>query len=149
MQHLLHPGEHIGDLLPSTPQAIRRLTSSPTSGLNFAHDGTAMTQREHGRLGGLSSGPDSHERRTVAVLTLGRGDGERDTRWLAQALTALLARELAHEPRLRILPARESRRAEEALGICAGALPSGMLARMRERLGVDLIISGDCQLLED
>ncbi len=90
--------------------------------------------RVHARTGG---------RPAVAVLGFRNLSGNPDAAWLSTALAETVAMELGSSGRLRTVPGDRVARARADLGLPAGGpLGEETLARIRHRLGADLVVSG-------
>lgn len=89
-------------------------------------------------------------RPAIATLMIYDASDPRGARWLGVALTELLRRELGADGHFEMLPGVEVGRAQLAAGATLGqALTESELADLRERLRVDLVVSGSCRRMEE
>ncbi len=92
-------------------------------------------------LGGFPS--DRFAMPRVVVLGATHLDGDARHAWIGRAVAHLLTAELASTTSLRLVPADVSGRSEGALAIARSeTLPPEALAQLRQRFGVDLVVSG-------
>jgi tetratricopeptide (TPR) repeat protein/tRNA A-37 threonylcarbamoyl transferase component Bud32 len=89
-------------------------------------------------------------RRSVAVLGFKNLSPDPETAWLSAAFSEMLGSELAAGGALRLIPGESVTRVKQELGLGeADSLSAETLARLRQRLGADAVVSGSCLALGD
>ena len=99
------------------------------------------------RLGRRGAPPPSEVtmRRSVAVLGFKNLTGDPEAAWLPAAFAEMLGSELAAGGALRLVPSESVSRLRMELGLeQLEALSAETLARVRQRLGADAVVSGSC-----
>ncbi len=87
-------------------------------------------------------------RRSVAVLGFKNLSQDPESAWLPAAFAEMLGSELAAGGRLRLVPAESVTRLQMELGLAAAeTLSPETLARLRQRLGADAVVTGSCLAL--
>lgn len=104
---------------------------------------TGRHGHERSQGGGPPASAPSSPRRAVAVLGFDNLSGSPATSYLEASLVQMLPSELAAGGHLRVVPSEETERARRDLGInTARSFAPDTLAKLRERLGADLVIAG-------
>src|SRR5580704_11822827 len=89
------------------------------------------------------AGPALPPRRSVAVLGFRNLSGRPEDAWLSTALAEMLSTELAAGEKLRLVPGEDVARTRADLGLPdAESLSKDTLARVRNRLGTDVVVLG-------
>jgi eukaryotic-like serine/threonine-protein kinase len=87
-------------------------------------------------------------RRTVAVMGVKNATGRTDVGWIGAALDEMVSAELAAGEELRAVSGDAVARARRELGLTeSDGLGDEMLARIRRRLGVDVVVTGSYVVL--
>ena len=100
-------------------------------------------QADTTRAPNAAPAPADVVRPAVAVLGFRNLAGREDAQWLSMALSEMLTTELAAGERLRTIPGENVTRMKTELALAdADAYASETLARIRQNLGAELVVSG-------
>ncbi len=96
-------------------------------------------------------GLNAHPRRSIAVLDLRDAtSGNSDSRWVSTALSEMLTKDFAEHSGMRTITANTVEEMRRDLGLQpADVVPSAVLARIRTRVGADLVVAGSYAVLRN
>jgi tetratricopeptide (TPR) repeat protein/TolB-like protein/tRNA A-37 threonylcarbamoyl transferase component Bud32 len=128
---------------PLVPAAVVALLVVAGAGALLWRGRTASSATEPSAAEPVTAVPADTVRPAVAVLGFRNLAGRSDVQWLSMALSEMLTTELAAGERLRTIPGENVTRMKTELALAdADAYASETLARIRQNLGADLVVTG-------